>query len=115
MANLLYYQHYQHYHCSENNFIFVLFAISAAVGAQCGGPKKSPRTSSIRQSLFSLLSFEVTEAFEKSEINESLIQYLNSVFLKFGLNLIFFSVFYVNCSLTSAKYSIFLWLILSIL
>ena len=39
----------------------VLFAINVAGVVPCGGPKKSPRTSSIVQVIFSLWSFEISE------------------------------------------------------
>ena len=35
--------------------VFILFAITAAGVVPCGGPKKSPRTSSIVQIIFFLL------------------------------------------------------------
>ena len=38
-----------------------LFAINAAGVVPCGGPKKSPRTSSIVQVIFSFWSFEISE------------------------------------------------------
>ena len=38
-----------------------LFAVTAAGVVPCGGPKKSPRISSIVQVIFSLRSFEVSE------------------------------------------------------
>ena len=37
------------------------FAITAAGVVPCGGPKKSPRTSSIVQVIFSFWSFEISE------------------------------------------------------
>ena len=39
----------------------VLFSTTAAGVVPCGGPKKSPRTSSIVQVLFSFWSFEISE------------------------------------------------------
>ena len=39
--------------------VLFLFAISAAGVVPCGGPKKSPRTSSIVQIIFSFWSFEI--------------------------------------------------------
>ena len=44
----------------QNNAWF-LFAITAAGVVPCGGPKKSPRTSSIVQVIFSFWSFEISE------------------------------------------------------
>ena len=38
-----------------------LFAFTAAGVVPCGGPKKSPRTSSIVQIIFSFCSFEISE------------------------------------------------------
>ena len=40
---------------------YFLFAITAAGVVPCGGPKKSPRTSSIVQIIFSFWSFEISE------------------------------------------------------
>ena len=40
---------------------FILFAITAAGVVPCGGPKKSPRTSSIVRNMFSFWSFEISE------------------------------------------------------
>ena len=40
---------------------YFLFAITAAGVVPCGGPKKSPRTSSIVQVIFSFWSFEISE------------------------------------------------------
>ena len=40
---------------------YFLFAIIAAGVVPCGGPKKSPRTSSIVQIIFSFRSFEISE------------------------------------------------------
>ena len=39
---------------------FILLTISAAGDLQCGGPKKSPRTSRRVQIIFSFWSFEIT-------------------------------------------------------
>ena len=41
--------------------IINLFAITAAGVVPCGGPKKSPRTSSIVQIIFFFQSFEISE------------------------------------------------------
>ena len=43
-----------------------LFAITAAGVVPCGGPKKSPRTSSIVQAIFSFWSFEISEDIQNS-------------------------------------------------
>ena len=40
---------------------YFLFAITAAGVVPCGGPKKSPRTSSIVQIIFSFWSFAISE------------------------------------------------------
>ena len=40
---------------------FILFAITAAGVVPCGGPKKSPRTSSIVQIIFSFRSFVISK------------------------------------------------------
>ena len=40
---------------------YFLFAITAAGVVPCGGPKKSPRTSSIVQIIYSFWSFEISE------------------------------------------------------
>ena len=42
--------------------VLFLFAITAAGVVPCGGPKKSPRTSSIVQIIFSFWSFEISES-----------------------------------------------------
>ena len=39
----------------------ILFAITTPGVVPCGGPKKSPRTSSIVQIIFSFWSFEISE------------------------------------------------------
>ena len=41
--------------------VLFLFAITAAGVVPCGGPKMSPRTSSIVQIIFSFWSFEISE------------------------------------------------------
>ena len=43
---------------TQFNFLFV---ITAAGAVPCGGRKKSPRTSSIVQSIYSFWSFEISE------------------------------------------------------
>ena len=40
---------------------FILFAITAAGVVPCGGPKKSPRTSSIVQIIFFVRSVEISK------------------------------------------------------
>ena len=49
-----------------SQFLF-LFAITAAGVVPCGGPKKSPRTSSIVQIIFSFWSFEVSEGILRNQ------------------------------------------------
>ena len=44
---------------SKGSNLYILFAITAAGVVPCGGPKKSPRTSSIVQIIFLFRSFEV--------------------------------------------------------
>ena len=47
--------------------VLFLFAITAAGVVPCGGPKKSPRTSSIVQIIFSLWSFEISEGILRNQ------------------------------------------------
>ena len=44
-----------------NGSVLFLFVITAAGVVPCGGPKKSPRTSSMVQIIFSFRSFETSE------------------------------------------------------
>ena len=44
-----------------------LFAMTAAGVVPCGGPKKSPRTSSIVQMLFSFWSYEISEGILRNQ------------------------------------------------
>ena len=46
--------------CAELSNAYILFAITAAGVVPCGGPKKSPRTSSIVQILFLFRSYEIS-------------------------------------------------------
>ena len=46
---------------SKGSNLYILFAITAAGVVPCGGPKKSPRTSSIVQIIFLLRSFEISK------------------------------------------------------
>ena len=46
---------------SKGSNIYILFAITAAGVVPCGGPKKSPRTSSIVQTIFLFGSFEISK------------------------------------------------------
>ena len=48
-------------------FIFMLFAITAAVFVPCGGHKTSPRTSFILQIIFPFWSLGISEDIQKSE------------------------------------------------
>ena len=63
---------------------FILFAITAAGVVPCGGPKKSPRTSSIVQIMFTFLSFEISEDIRKNQkFIIGLIYFLTNVFFKY--------------------------------
>ena len=55
-------------HCSKGSVLFS-FAITAAGVVQCGGPKRSPRTSSIVQIIFSFWSFEISEGILRNQKN----------------------------------------------
>ena len=47
---------------SKGSNLYILFAIAAAFSVvPCGGPKKSPRTSSIVQIIFLFMSFEISK------------------------------------------------------
>ena len=47
----------------KGSYNYILFAITAAGVVPCGGPKKSPRTSSIVQIISFFGSFEISEIF----------------------------------------------------
>ena len=47
--------------------VLLSFAITAAGVVQCGGPKRSPRTSSIVQIIFSFWSFEISEGILRNQ------------------------------------------------
>ena len=47
--------------------VLFLFPITAAGFAPCGGPKKSPRTLSIVQIIFSFWSFEISEGILRNQ------------------------------------------------
>ena len=47
--------------------VLFLFPITAAGVVPCGGPKMSPRTSSIVQIIFSLWSFEISEGILRNQ------------------------------------------------
>ena len=47
--------------------VLFLFAITAASVVPCGGPEKSPRTSSIVQIIFSYWSFEISERILRNQ------------------------------------------------
>ena len=58
------------YPLSHNMFTALkgyLFAITAAGAVPCGGPKKSSRTSSIVQIIFSIWSFEICEGILRNQ------------------------------------------------
>ena len=46
---------------SKGSNLYILFAITAAGVVPCGGPKKSPRTSSIVAIIFLFRSFEISQ------------------------------------------------------
>ena len=46
---------------SKGSNLYILFAITAAGVVPCGGPKKSPRTSSIVQIIFLFRSFQISK------------------------------------------------------
>ena len=46
---------------------YFLFAITAAGVVPCGGPKLSPRTSSIVQIIFSFWSFEISDGILRNQ------------------------------------------------
>ena len=46
---------------SKGSNHYILFAVTAAGVVPCGGPKKSPRTSSIVQIIFLFRSFEISK------------------------------------------------------
>ena len=46
---------------SKGSNLYILFAITVAGVVPCGGPKKSPRTSSIVQIIFLFRSFEISK------------------------------------------------------
>ena len=66
-----------------------LFAISAAGAVPCGSPKKSTRTSSIMQIIFSFWSFEIGEGILRNQkISVGLNSFSNQPLLylaQFGL------------------------------
>ena len=76
----------------------------------CGGPKKSPRTSSIAQIIFSVLSFEIMDRIWG---NQKVYIGLDSFYIQFlnvGLNLVYFGLC-VDCLIKNVQnYSTFLWL-----
>ena len=47
--------------------VLFLFDITAAGGVPCGGPRKSPRTSSIVQIIFSFWSFKISEGILRNQ------------------------------------------------
>ena len=65
---------------SKDSNNYILFAITAASVVPCGGPKKSPRTSSIVQIIFFFSSFEISEdIWSISNILYSKYHYLNRI------------------------------------
>ena len=59
----------------QKKSILFLFAITAANVVPCGGPQKSPRSSSIVQIVFSFWSFEVSDSILR---NQKIITGLNT-------------------------------------
>ena len=62
---------------------FILFAITAAGVVPCGGPKKSPRTSSVVQIIFSVRSFEISEDILRNQKNIIGLDTFSNQYLKF--------------------------------
>ena len=58
------------------NLSYILFSITAAGAVPCGGPKTSPRTSSILQIIFSFWSFDIQIIFSfwSFEISEGILR-----------------------------------------
>ena len=83
------YNMYIYVHCSYRISVLFLFAITAAGVVPCGGPKKSPRSSSIVQIIFSFRSFEISECILRNQkINIGLDTFSNQRLIKlapFGL------------------------------
>ena len=51
----------------QGSQFYFLFAITAFGTVPCGGPKRSPRTSSIVQIIFSFWSFEISEDIRRNQ------------------------------------------------
>ena len=68
--------------CSYWNSLLILFAITAAGVVPCGGPKKSPRTSSIVQIIFFFWSFAIREGMSG---NQKLLMGLDSFSWQFKI------------------------------
>ena len=54
-------------HCSKRISVLFLFAINVVGVMPCGGPQKSPRTSSIVQIIFSFWSFEISDGILRNQ------------------------------------------------
>ena len=52
--------------CASHILSFCFISVSAAGVVPCGDPKKSPRTSSIVQAIFSFCSFEISEDIQNT-------------------------------------------------
>ena len=93
-----------------SQFIF-LFPITAAGDVPCGCPKKSPRTSSIVQILFSFRSFGISEGILR---NQKIIIGLESFSKKQRFNIFdpiwILQVFVSTTLLNDVNYSHYLWL-----
>ena len=53
--------HFECFSASKGSNHYILLTINAAGVVPCGGPKKSPRTSSIVQIIFFFRSFEISK------------------------------------------------------
>ena len=61
LRNIVHPLPFESFTASNGPNFYTLFAITAAGVVPCGGPKKSPRTSSIVQIIFSFRSFEINK------------------------------------------------------
>ena len=92
-----------------------LFAITAAGVAQCGGLKKSHRTSSILQIIFSFWSFEIREGIRRNQkiiVGLDPFPYQRLVYLDlFGLYKSLYRLPFKNCKITVFLFLAAEWLI----
>ena len=80
----------------EGTHFQILFAITAAGVVPCGGPKRSPRISSIVQIMFSFSSFEIREGIWGSLKILLGSDSFSKQFYNIGLNWVYISPF-VDC------------------